>query len=113
MGDMVFAALDLYNEVLEETGESSIPGLVPNALLAAAGTRGVVVNVGYAQEMPKEEIYLVRFEKDIEGVLAEPVGCLADELSEDAIGLDEEKVRAYVRNQDKEDAHCDQLKLGM
>ena len=29
------------------------------------------------------------------------------------IGLDEEVVRAYVRNQDKEDAHYDQLKLGM
>lgn len=29
------------------------------------------------------------------------------------IGLDEEMVRAYVRDQDKEDAHYDQLKLGM
>lgn len=29
------------------------------------------------------------------------------------IGLNEEMVRAYIRNQDKEDAHYDQLKLGM
>jgi len=29
------------------------------------------------------------------------------------IGLDEEMVRAYVRNQDQEDARYDQLKLGM
>ena len=29
------------------------------------------------------------------------------------IGLDEEMVRAYVRNQDEEDAHYDQLKLGL
>ena len=29
------------------------------------------------------------------------------------IGLDEEMVRAYVRNQDEEDAHYDQLRLGM
>lgn len=29
------------------------------------------------------------------------------------IGLDEKMIRAYVRNQDKEDAHYDQLKLGM
>jgi putative transposase len=29
------------------------------------------------------------------------------------IGLDEGMVRAYVRNQDTEDAHYDQLKLGM
>ena len=84
MGDMVYAAQDLYNEALEETGESSIPGMEPDALLTAAGTRGVVVNVGHAQEMPDEEIYLVRFETDAEGSLSEPIGCLADELSESA-----------------------------
>lgn len=84
MGDMVYAAQDLYNEALEETGESAIPGAEPDELLAAAGTRGVVVNIGHAQEMPEEEIYLVRFEIDAEGTLAEPVGCLADELSESA-----------------------------
>lgn len=84
MGDMVYAAQDLYNEALEETGESAIPGAEPDALLTAAGTRGVVVNVGHAQEMPDEEIYLVRFEQDANGTLAEPIGCLADELSEAA-----------------------------
>ena len=81
MGDRVFAAQDLFNESLVETGESSIPGVAPDALLAAAGTRGVVVNVGHAQEMPNEEIYLVRFEMDAEGNLAEPIGCLTDELA--------------------------------
>jgi len=81
MGDMVFAAIDLYNEPLEETGESAIPGIGPGELLAAAGTRGVVVNAGHAQEMPDEEIYLVRFETDAGGTLGEPVGCLADELA--------------------------------
>lgn len=81
LGDMVFAAQDLYNESLEETGESSIPGVAPDALLAAAGTRGVMVNVGHAQEMPNEEIYLVRFEMDAEGTLSEPIGCLTDELT--------------------------------
>ncbi len=81
MGDMVFAALDLYNEALEETGESGIPGVEPDVLLAAAGTRGVVVNIGHAQEMPDEEIYLVRFETDAEGTLGEPIGCLTDELT--------------------------------
>ena len=84
MGDMVFAAQDLYNEALEETGESGIPGLAADALLATMGTCGVVVNVGHAQEMPNEEIYLVRFEMDAEGTLAEPIGCLADELSAEA-----------------------------
>lgn len=81
MGDMVYAAQDLYNESLEETGESSIPGVEPDALLAAAGTRGVIVNVGHAKEMPDEDIYLVRFEIDAEGTLAEPIGCLSDELT--------------------------------
>jgi hypothetical protein len=31
--------------------------------------------------MPNEEIYLVRFEMDAEGTLAEPIGCLSDELT--------------------------------
>ena len=30
-----------------------------------------------------------------------------------AVGLDEEMVRAYIRHQEKEDKHYDQLKLGM
>jgi len=29
------------------------------------------------------------------------------------VGLDEEAVRTYIRNQEKEDAHYDQLKLGL
>jgi nitrogen fixation protein NifZ len=84
MGDMVYAGIDLYNEPLEETGESGIPGVAPGALLAAAGTRGVVVNVGHPEEMPNEDIYLVRFESCADGTLAEPIGCLAEELSESA-----------------------------
>lgn len=82
MGDMVFAACDLYNEVLEESGESAIPDQPADALLVAAGTRGVVVNVGHAQEMPDAEIYLVRFETANDGTLGEPIGCLVDELTE-------------------------------
>ncbi len=83
MGDMVFAAQDLYNEALEETGESAIPGIAADELLAPAGARGVVVNVGHAQEKPNEEIYLVRFELGAEGILSEPIGCLSDELAEE------------------------------
>ena len=81
MGDTVFAAQDLFNEPVEETGESGIPGIPPDALLAGAGTRGVVVNVGHVREMPDEEIYLVRFETGVDGTLAEPIGCLCKELS--------------------------------
>lgn len=82
MGDMVFAAHDLFNEPIEETGESGIPGIAPGVLLTAAGTRGVVVNVGHAEAAPGQEIYLVRFESGPDGTLEEPIGCLADELNE-------------------------------
>jgi nitrogen fixation protein NifZ len=80
-GDRVFAALDLFNDPLEETGESGIPGLNPGDLLAPAGTRGMIVNVGHAEAAPEDEIYLVSFETGPNGSLAEPIGCLADELS--------------------------------
>lgn len=80
-GDQVFATLDLFNDPLEETGESGIPGLNPGDLLAPAGTRGMVVNVGHVETAPEDEIYLVSFETGPNGQLAEPIGCLAGELS--------------------------------
>ena len=80
-GDRVFAALDLFNDPLEETGESAIPGLTPGDLLAPAGTRGMVVNVGHVEAAPEDEIYLVSFETGPNGQLAEPIGCLPGELS--------------------------------
>ena len=81
LGDLVFAAIDLHNDPLLDTGESGIPGLAPNQLLAAAGTRGVVVNVGHAEADPKQDIYLVRLETGPGGNLAEPIGCLPEEIS--------------------------------
>ncbi|MBI1284271.1 MAG: nitrogen fixation protein NifZ [Thiobacillus sp.] len=80
-GDCVFAALDLFNDPLEETGESGIPGAKPGDLLARAGTRGMVVTVGHAEAAPDDEIYLVSFETGPNGSLAEPIGCLPGELS--------------------------------
>lgn len=80
MGDLVYSVQDIYNDPVEETGESGIPGLAAGELLAAAGARGVVVNVGHAEAMPDAEIYLVRFETGTEGQLGEPIGCLAEEL---------------------------------
>lgn len=84
MGDQVFAVANLYNDPVEETGESAIPGIAVGELLVAEGTRGVVVNVGHVEALPHEEIYLVRFEVDAGGVLSEPLGCLAEELSHGA-----------------------------
>jgi nitrogen fixation protein NifZ len=80
LGDMVVASRDLYNDPLEETGESGIPGIEPNHLLAAVGTRGVVVNIGHAEADPKQGIYLVRFETSPGGELADPIGCLREEI---------------------------------
>jgi nitrogen fixation protein NifZ len=80
MGDLVYAALDLRNDPVEETGESGIPGVAPGELLAAAGTRGVVVDTGHAQADPRQAIYLVRFEAGPGGNLGEPIGCLPEEL---------------------------------
>lgn len=82
MGDLVYAALDLRNDPVEETGESGIPGLEPGELLAAVGTRGVVVNSGHAEADPRQILYLVRFESGPEGNLGEPIGCLPEELTD-------------------------------
>lgn len=81
LGDLVYAAIDLHNDPLDETGEGGVPGIAANELLAASGTRGVVVNIGHAEADPAQDIYLVRFETGPDGNLAEPIGCLADELS--------------------------------
>jgi nitrogen fixation protein NifZ len=80
LGDMVYAAVDLLNDVVEDTGAGGLPGLDPDSLLAAAGSRGVIVNVGHAEAQPEVDIYLVRFETGPDGVLGEPIGCLAEEL---------------------------------
>lgn len=81
MGDLVLATQDLYNDPVEETGESGIPERAVGELLAAAGTQGIVVNVGHVEAEPGTEIYLVRFEIDTDGTLGDPLGCLADELA--------------------------------
>jgi nitrogen fixation protein NifZ len=41
----------------------------------------MVVNVGHAEAAPDDEVYLVSFETGPDGSLAEPIGCLANELS--------------------------------
>jgi nitrogen fixation protein NifZ len=72
-GDLVYAASDIYND-------GGIPDLAENALIAAAGTRGVILNIGHLEEDPERELYLVRFEG--EGAeLGPPAGCWPDELS--------------------------------
>lgn len=81
MGEMVFATADLFNDELAEDGTSLIPDVAPNALLAPAGARGVVVNVGHVAELPQQDIYLVRFETGPDNTLGLPIGCMTDELT--------------------------------
>jgi nitrogen fixation protein NifZ len=72
-GDMVYAAIDLRNDGgLEDIDE--------DALLAPAGTRGVIVRIGHLQENEARAVFLVRFE-DAEKNLGPPIGCFAEELN--------------------------------
>jgi len=75
MGDMVWSCIELRND-------GTIPGVAEDALLAAAGSRGVVVNVGSVEDHPEIGVFLVRFE-DADGTLGPPVGCLNEELTQD------------------------------
>ena len=71
-GDVVYAAIDMYNDGgLEEVPE--------NALLAPAGTRGVIVRKGHLEENEDRTVFLVRFE-DAEKNLGLPIGCFVEEL---------------------------------
>jgi rhodanese-related sulfurtransferase len=73
-GDMVFSRRALYND-------GGMPDCAPDALIAPAGARGVIVKLGRAEAAPEQALYVVRFE-DAEGVLGPPVGCLPEELTQ-------------------------------
>ncbi len=78
VGDLVFAAEDIFND-------GGLPGVDPEALIAAAGSRGVVVDSGVATMDESRGVYLVRFESGPEAVLGEAVGCLPEELTQDGV----------------------------
>ncbi|QID19492.1 nitrogen fixation protein NifZ [Nitrogeniibacter mangrovi] len=75
VGDLVFAASDILND-------GGLPGVDEAGLIAAAGTRGVVVQFGHAELDPSREIYLVRFETGPDDTLGHPVGVLPEELTQ-------------------------------
>lgn len=71
-GDIVFAAQTIYSD-----GE--LPGYPADSVIASAGTRGVIINIGHLEEDPNQELMLVRFENEnLE--LGPPVGCWVEEL---------------------------------
>jgi nitrogen fixation protein NifZ len=72
-GDLVYAASHIYND-------GGVPTIPDDALLAAPGTRGVIVETGHLKEAPQRVVYLVRFE-DQRLNLGPPTGCWPEELS--------------------------------
>lgn len=71
-GDLVYAATAIRND-------GGIPDLAADALIAAPGTRGVIVKIGHLEEDPERTLYLARFEgPDLD--LGPPTGCWAEEL---------------------------------
>ncbi|MBT0960528.1 nitrogen fixation protein NifZ [Denitromonas sp. IR12] len=74
-GERVFAAEDIVND-------GGMPGLAEDAVIAPAGTCGMVVQSGHAELDPSQTVYLVRFENGPEGALGDPVGVLPEELSQ-------------------------------
>lgn len=78
VGDMVFAAEDILND-------GGMPGIAEEeGLIAPAGMRGVIVHYGVAEMDESKEIYLVQFENGPDGSLGHPVGCLPEELTQNA-----------------------------
>lgn len=75
VGDLVFSRSDVYND-------GGVPDAEEGALLAAAGTRGVVVRAPTARGRAKAGVYLVRFEGP-DQMLGPPVGCLEEEITQD------------------------------
>ena len=72
IGDVVYAAITI-------TDDGSIPDGVEGAILAEAGTRGVITMIGHVEEEPNRSIFLVRFEdKDMN--LGNPIGCWVEDL---------------------------------
>jgi nitrogen fixation protein NifZ len=76
-GDVVYAASHIYND-------GGIPGLPENALIAAPGARGLIVETGYLEDDPQRKIYLIRFE-DQDLNLGPPTGCWPEELTPEQV----------------------------
>ena len=74
------AAMVIAREAILNDG--GVPDVPADALVAAAGARGVVVQVGRAEVDPAKVVYAVRFEAG-GGELGPMVGCLPDELTQD------------------------------
>jgi nitrogen fixation protein NifZ len=80
-GDVVYAAHTIYND-------GSLPEHGKDAVLAPAGSRGVIVNIGHLEQQPEKILFLVRFEsQNEEALLGPPVGCWPDDLSASVVAV--------------------------
>jgi nitrogen fixation protein NifZ len=75
-GDVVYAATAIHND-------GGLPEVAADALLAAPGTRGVIVRKGHLEQDETRGVFLVRFEEPGNN-LGPPVGCFAEELKVEA-----------------------------
>ena len=75
-GDVVYAATTIHND-------GGLPDVAEDALLAAAGARGVIVRKGHLEDDAARNVFVVRFE-DGEKNLGPPIGCYAEELAAEA-----------------------------
>ncbi len=72
VGDVVYAAHTIVDD-------GSMPGHQYGDVLAEAGARGVIVMLGYIEEEPEKNVFLVRFE-DEQLNLGRPIGCYTEDL---------------------------------
>ncbi len=72
LGDVVFAAHTIIDD-------GSMPEGEDGAVLAEAGSRGVIVMKGYVEEDPQRSVFLVRFEDQLMN-LGNPIGCWSEDL---------------------------------
>jgi nitrogen fixation protein NifZ len=72
-GDAVFATTRIAND-------GSVPHADEGEVFAEAGTVGMLLNMGYIEEDPSQELFLVSFQTST-GELGPPVACLASEIS--------------------------------
>ena len=73
-GDTVFSAQAIFND-------GSFPGYAEDEMLVAAGSRGVVINVGHIEDQPEKQVFLVRFEHPETKELGPEIGCWPEDLA--------------------------------
>lgn len=72
-GDTVVAKVRIVND-------GTVPGAAEQAVFAEVGTLGVMVNIGYFEDNPSQELFLISFQT-ARGEQGPLVTCLAHEFA--------------------------------